>query len=262
LQISLLTLVLGLAAQALADTRPRWSGVCLGLSLMKPQIAAPFLLWALLTRRWKLVAISALVVAAGTGLFCLRVRTSPFDVAARYLQILKIYYTGDSAMIGESHLRPLVARWVGSQATDGVSAILSLILLGVICVTALTRGRTVSGPMYSAPAMAGAWSLLTFYHLTYGFVLMLPAAALLLLADDAASRRERHAIFWILQLGLTIDVPGVWRRVGTSFPRLGFAGDVFANFDRILVLFLFVAMFALERRAARPQVKLCASSAG
>ena len=52
LQFSLLALTFGLASTVLADRRPVWSGVCLGLALMKPQIAAPFLVWAVIARRW------------------------------------------------------------------------------------------------------------------------------------------------------------------------------------------------------------------
>ena len=41
-----------------------------------------------------------------------------------------------------------------------------------------------------------------------------------------------------------IDVPGIWRRVGPFF-----TDALFANFDRLLILSLFAALFALERRA-------------
>ena len=45
LQFSLLALTLGLAATVLANRRPIVSGVLLGLSLIKPQVAIPFVLW-------------------------------------------------------------------------------------------------------------------------------------------------------------------------------------------------------------------------
>ena len=59
LQFSLLALTFGLASTVLADRRPVWSGVCLGLALMKPQIAAPFLVWAVIARRWNVVSVAA-----------------------------------------------------------------------------------------------------------------------------------------------------------------------------------------------------------
>jgi hypothetical protein len=40
LQFNLLALVFGVLAMAVADRRPIWSGLCLGMALMKPQIAA------------------------------------------------------------------------------------------------------------------------------------------------------------------------------------------------------------------------------
>ncbi len=70
LQFSLVTLVFGLLSMKLADRRPVWSGLCLGLALMKPQMAAPFVLWAVFTRRVRVVATGVAVVIAGLLLFC------------------------------------------------------------------------------------------------------------------------------------------------------------------------------------------------
>ena len=69
LQFSLTALVLGLLATALADTRPVWSGVCLGLASIKPQVAVPFVLWALLTRRVRSLGVAAATVMVGLCLY-------------------------------------------------------------------------------------------------------------------------------------------------------------------------------------------------
>ena len=65
LQFSLLALTLGLAATVLANRRPIVSGVLLGLSLIKPQVAIPFVLWAVFERRWRQISVAIGTMSAG-----------------------------------------------------------------------------------------------------------------------------------------------------------------------------------------------------
>ena len=99
--------------------------------------------------------------------------------------------------------------------------------------------------MYAAPAMAAVWSLVTFYHLTYGFVVLLPAAAVLFLSEDPVMRRQRHVLFWILQAGLVVDLPFVWRNARPFIPRLEAAGWLVMNVDRLFILFIAAGMSAI-----------------
>jgi hypothetical protein len=115
LQFSMMTLTLSMMAMVLADTRPRWGGVCLGLALIKPQIGIPVLLWAMFTRRWRLVAGAAAVVIAGYGLFCQRAGVGPVRVATRYVEILKQLYLGDALVVGLANIRELCS----SARADG-----------------------------------------------------------------------------------------------------------------------------------------------
>ena len=252
LQFSLLTLVFGLAAVVLAEKRPAWSGVCLGLSLMKPQIALPFLLWTVFRRRWTSAVIAILVVAAGTALFCLRASANPLNVAIRYAQILQLYFNGEIAMQGIAQLRPLFAQSGGGAGIELATAAILLPLLAMICVEGFRTTNSASRVMYLAPGLAGIWSLLTFYHLTYGFVVLLPIAAVLLLDEDDESLNDRRIVFWTLQLALMIDVPGAWRRFGGAWSHVPIVDAVFANFDRFVMLFLFAAVVVVYRRHRAP----------
>jgi hypothetical protein len=253
LQFSLLTLTFGLAAMALADRRPAGSGICLGLALMKPQMAIPFVLWAIFTRRLRTLMVAAAVVVSGFLAYCLRAWVSPVDVVVRYTEILRdVYWDPTANLAGLAEVRPLVALMVSSA--DGVNALtatLALVLLAGICTLGYLEGRHRATPMFSAPALAGVWSLMTFHHLTYGFILLLPAATLLLYAEQPESRALRARIFWLLQAGLMCDVPGLWRWSGMPLHLPSSVGDVLLHADRVLILILFAAMTTLSLRSLR-----------
>jgi hypothetical protein len=247
LQFSLLALTLGLLAMILADRRPGWSAVCLGLALVKPQVAAPFFAWMVFTRHWRNAATALMVAAAGFAVFCVRVQADPTDVVRNYGTTLHMYYAGDAIMTGLSDLRPLIVSVAPNSAmADGIAAAIALVMLGAICVLGFREGREPNRTMYSAPSLLALWCLLTFYHLTYGFVLLLPAAALLVCADDCRTRAFRAGVFWVLQAALVVDIPGVCRRIGHSFPMPAAVTGVLENFDRGLMLFLFVCIAALS----------------
>jgi glycosyl transferase family 87 len=252
-QFTLLTLTLGLASMVLAHRRPNWSGIGLGLALMKPQVAAPFVLWALFTRRLRVLGIACAVVAAGFLLYCVRAEADPFDVVSSYLGILRSYYLSDaSGLIGLAQVRPLVSLVVPNGAfANAVAGAIALGLLAGICVLGFSESRRHAAIMYSAPALAGIWSLLTFYHLTYGFLLLLPTATLLLWADDLESLRMRKRIFWLLQAALMFDVPGLSERYGHMLPLPDGVGALLKHADRLLMIALFVSVMALGFKRAR-----------
>lgn len=254
LQFSLLALVLALAAMRSPDRHPRWSGVCLGLALIKPQIAAPFLLWALFTRRFRLVAISLSVIAAGFLVYCLRVGASPLTVPARYVAILRELYVGDAIMVGLAQVRPLLAL-ASSDVTliDVASVAIAIVLLVVACLLCLREARQGREVMYGAPALAAVWSLLTFYHLTYGFILLLPTATLLLWPDRSAQPSPSR-MFWLLQLWVMFDPRTVWRYAAPWLPASPALDALSLHADRVLMLVLFAAVGALGLSRTRATV--------
>ncbi|MEO6212401.1 MAG: glycosyltransferase family 87 protein [Vicinamibacterales bacterium] len=250
LQFTLLTLVFGLASVALAERHARWSGACLALAMMKPHVAAPFLLWALFTRRWKAMGVCAVVLAAGSLAWCLRASGDPLNVAVRYTEILLLYYTGEGGLTGVSQLAPMIGLFTTRSFAVPATALLSFALLAIVATRAQSGWRTPA-VLYPVPAMAAVWSLLTFYHLTYGFVLLLPVAALLVLSDDQRSRRSRHALFWTMQVTLVTDLPGLWRRFGPP-DRAGSVIDVILRGSYpVLLLCLFAGLWVFHRRELR-----------
>lgn len=259
-QFSLLTLVCGVAAVVFAQRRPVLAGLSLGLSLMKPQIAFPFALWMLFARRSKVVAIAAAFVACGVAIFCIRADASPLDVVVRYTEILRAYYAGGSAMYGVSQLRPLLA-FLGIARVDLVTAIASTALLAFICAEAFNARDDRSQLAHATLGLGAVWSLLTFYHLTYGFVLLLPLGALLLLDDQHAQPKARLALFWAMQCALMIDVPAIWRRTPPSIAENSASGWP-AHVDEMMMMCLFVALAVMmkHRRAPEPVVAISLSA--
>ena len=252
LQFSLLSLTCGLLAMVLADRKPVWSGVALGFALMKPQITFPVLLWALFARRMRVVGIALAVVATGFIAFCLRAGAGPLEVIERYLTILRFLYTGNSPMRGAAQLRPLFGTFISNVAVvDILVLVTAVILLAAVCRVGFAEGRLGRPVCYSAPAMATLWCLLTFHNLTNSFLMLLPMGAALIYAEERETLALRRRVFWILQLGLMVDVPNLWRRFGYLTPLPAITSDVVMHVDRGVMLVLFGLTFVLALKVLK-----------
>ena len=256
LQFSLVSLTFGLLSMVLVEKRPIWGGICLGLALMKPQMSLPFLLWAVFNRRTRAIGAAAGAIGVGFALFCLRAGASPVQVVVRYAGILRHFNMGNAIMIGLAQLRPLIALFTSNvTSVDAISISVALVMLAVICIVGFAERTQNQTALYAAPALAGLWSLLTFYHLTYGFLVLLPLAALLILEDHPETVRFRQIVFWVLQLGLMADLPGLWRWFGYLVPAPASTGDVLIHFDRVFMLVLFGCVLTLALRRLKSPVR-------
>ena len=247
-QFTLVALTCSMAAMAVSSRRPIASGAWLGLALMKPQVAVPVLLWSVFTRRWSTVATSLAVVGGLTAVFCLRSGAHPFSMAAGYLETLAEYHTGDAILGGISELRPLIYQLVTDVSdADVIASSIALSLIVGICVAGFQEGAVRTRALYAAPPLVECWSLMTVYHLTYGFVILLPVMMLLALNDSRRSRL-RKTMFWSLQLGMMFDIPSWSRRAGLTDTALFV--NVLAHVDRALIVTLFVGLVVLAWREA------------
>ena len=247
LQFSLVAVVFGLLAMVLADRRPIWSGVCLGIALMKPQVALPMFLWAIFTRRFRLAGLAITTSVVSFALVCARAWVSPVVVLKNYLETLAGLYTGD-AVIGLAELRPLFSLAVADfSVVDLLAGTVALSLLALVCVFGTREGLHRNLRLYSAPGLAGLWSLLTFYHLTYSFILLLPLAALLLFDESQTTFCFRKRVFWTMQAALMFDVPGLWRRFGYLVDPPSAVDTLASHADRMVMLALFVCVASLAR---------------
>ena len=245
-QFSMAALAASMAALLLADRQPWRSGAWLGVAMMKPHVALPVFLWAAFTRRWHVFAVSTALAAALVIVFAARIGESPASVLLANANALAVYHTGDAILSGLSELRPLI--WQLSTDKSEVDAIAAAIAAGLIAaigVAGFQEGRGKPRVIYAAPALVACWCLLTFRHLTYGFIVMLPVLMMLAL-NDAEPSRLRKALLWLLQGGMMLDVPGLTRRLGLA--ETAIAQNVLIHTDRALFLTLFVGLVVLAWR--------------
>jgi hypothetical protein len=242
-QFTLVALSCSMAAMLLSVRRPIAGGAWLGLAMMKPQVAVPVFLWSVFTRRWSVVLTSLAVIGGLVAVFCLRTDAHPFWVAARYVEILAVNHTGEAILAGISELRPLIYQLVTELSeVDAIAGSIALGLMAGICVTGFLEGAVRKHVLYAAPPLVACWSLMTFYHLTYGFVILLPVMMLLAL-NDAPRSRLRLGLFWLLQLGMMFDIPGLSRRAGLAGTPL--FTNVLAHGDRALIVTLLIGLVVL-----------------
>ena len=247
-QFTLVALTCSMAAMAVSIRRPITGGVWLGLAMMRPQVAIPVFLWSVFTRRWSVVLTSLAVIGGLVAVFCLRSDAHPFWVAFRYAEMFAVHHIGEGTLAGISELRPLIRQLVTDTSdVDAIAGSIALGLISGICVAGCQEGAVRKRVLYAAPPLVACWSLMTFYHHTYGFVILLPVMMLLAL-NDAPRSRLRLGLFWVLQLGMMFDIPSLSRRAGLSETVL-FA-NILAHADRMLMVTLFVGLVALAWREA------------
>jgi len=254
LQYSLLTLTFGLLAWRFADKRPWVAGMLLGLAVMKPQAALPFCLWVLFTGRWRLVLPSVLTVATLWLVYCARVGATPLGVAADYVAVMREMYAGPYQQVGHSEF----ARLAPEGSADLWRMLTALVTFGLITTTVVLQLRRAKRggagyPRFPAlPGLVAAAVLITFRHLSYAFVALLPAVAWLLLDEEPVWKTARRRLFWFMQAGLILDVPTAGRLLEKLGVPLGMVGTLLGHADRIFLVACFLALVALQWVTATP----------
>jgi len=250
LQFTALSLTLSLVSALTADTRPVLSGIALGVALFKPHIAGPFVLWALVTRRFRVLAVAGGVIVAAFLIYSARVGDNPIDTARGYWPWLVEVYSGEHALTGRTSIRGLLA--AGTATPAAVDALWIAAALGLLAVAVWLALRDPTRPLHdgglAVPALFCLWSLAAIYHNVNNLLLMLPAFVFLWFAD--AHARPPHRWFQIvcLQTVLMLDIPT--RLSGTAAAGT-LAAFLVEHFDRLLVLACFVDVAVLWVSVAR-----------
>ena len=220
------------ALAALARQRPRWAGLALGLAVvLKPQVALAFVLYAAVRREWRVLATSAVVIAAALaiGIGALWLHDVPW--MEHWMENLRRESAGgemDPAGVLASQmvdLRPLLVALGAPSATSMALGIGALLL--AIALVLIRRPLTDS---LLAVAVLATWSVLVGYHRFYDAALVvLPVAWAL--RELAAPGPHRRAACVTLAAAIPFLVPGGWmlHRAAAAgvFPEAVSASTVF-----------------------------------
>lgn len=204
LQFSMLSFAAALAGFAAADRYPRLAGVSIGLSLIKPQIGAPALLWALAARRWHTAAYALATPAVLCAAYLARAMRSPVTVTSEWLQALVRTQNRADLPPGETSLQPLLA--FTGLAPVALQAMVALLLAGGLLVIWRRRERDFDLRFLAAACLL---SLLAFRHLSYNLLLAIPALAFCL----SHATRAVRALGVLATAIMIASPPSVWRHL-------------------------------------------------
>lgn len=246
----------GLAAVLLADTCPAAAGACLAISMIKPHVGTAFVLWAILTRRWRPAGVAVATLAAGWFAFSLLVRQTPWEVAWSYGAALWAY-SGPAFHRGDIEVRPLVHAVVPwFAAAEAVHFVAVVGALAAVCALAWRRHRRGLREA-DIVALCASWLLVSVFHNAYDWVLALPTVAALWPSARCRARRDWVAIAGI-EAVLLVDPATLWWRLQHFHGVRGSAAlaAVMPALDRVAALVMFVYVLV---RALRVQEEHCAS---
>ena len=201
--------VVGLLVACHALLRRGWDvagGLALGLALLKPTVAGPFVLPLLFTRRWRPLVAAGLLIAVESGITWALTGTDPVEMV-RQMSVASRRFVGEgfgfTQYLVHAGLSPALAQ-------PAVAAV--VLVVGGAALFAL-RGRGLLVQFAVAAVVARLWA----YHLYYDdAVLIFP---LVYLAAEAQRTRSPAAVTGFLTLCLSLWLPG---RLGQIRPVQAF----------------------------------------
>lgn len=237
-QFSIAAFAPALAGFLLAPRYPVAGGLAIGVSLMKPHIGGPALLWAIAARRWETVAAAFAVPCAFVATYCFRAGETPFESVRNYSHALARSQNrpAEDYVPGETNLQPLLEWTAASPLTQQL--IVAAVLTGALAFICVRRREDFDLRFYAAACLM---SLLSFRHLGYNLLLAIPALAFLWTRAGIAARVITAVSFAVL----IASPPTLWRHV--LEPR-GWASPLDAAVPhayRAVVVLLFLATISL-----------------
>lgn len=233
LQFSVLSFAAALAGFAGADRYPRLAGVSIGLSLIKPQIGGPALLWALAARRWQTAGYALATPAVLCAAYIARAMRPPVTVVSEWLQALVRTQNRADLPAGETSLQPLLA--FTGLAPVTLQATVALLLAAGLLVIRRRRDRDFDLRFLAAASLL---SLLAFRHLSYDLLLAIPALAFCLSHTTRAVRA-----LGVLAMAIMIaSPPSVWRHLMESRGLASMLDPLAAGGYRMAGLALFLVV--------------------
>jgi len=202
MQFSIASFAPALAGFLLADRYPRLAGAAIGISLIKPQIGGPFLLWAIAARRWKTVGMAIAVPAALFALYLVRALRAPQHVVREWLEAIGRGHNHPDLTGGEINLQPLLA-WI-SMPPLGIQMLIATVLALGLLIIWQRRQDDFDLRFLAAACLL---SLLSVRHLSYDLLLAIPALAFVWSRDGRGARLLAAGAFAVL----IVSPPSLYR---------------------------------------------------
>jgi hypothetical protein len=190
--------------------REMWAGVVLGLACaLKPQVAAPFVLYYLMLRRWSVGGMAVIVGGTVMSVAVLAMRISHLDWLAGWkhsialtTQIGAVNDYGWSNTLRDEimDLKMLLVSIVHNPALLRVGVDAVVVVLGLCYLRAFRWGGVGKRDGLLAVAGLTAISLLPIYHRVYDAALLTTALAWALAELDGP--RRRYAIAMLVPMAL------------------------------------------------------------
>jgi hypothetical protein len=238
-QFSLLSYALALTAVFTPDWRT--GGAIAGLALFKPQIGGVVLLADLVRGEWRRVLLAVGVVASLAAIFVWRIGVDAGKLAARYLDILRSIHASPATLPGHSDLRVwLWALWPDTTANAWLTVTLWAALLAPLLWIARRDRPWTRDDRLELLALCGTLSLLAIRHLSYDFVVLLPAMVAWRCPPFAERAHGPRWAFALLAVLLVGAIPS-WIRllIGHGAPSWI---SVLTEIDRVMCLSMWAVL--------------------
>lgn len=251
-QFSIASFAPALAGFLLAPRYPVLAGIAIGFSLIKPHIGGPVLLWAIAARRWRTVAVAAVVPLLLSAVYVLRAGVAPASLVRDYVQAVGRTQNRplDDLIPGVTNLQPLLL-WTGLAPT--ALQLATAVALGAALLAIYLRHRDEAGFDLRFVAAACLLSLLAFRHLSYNLMLAIPALAFVWTRATGPARAITAVSFALL----IASPPTFWRHVLEPRDLTTPLDGVVAHVCRAVLCALMLALLLLrpagpDRAAVRP----------
>jgi hypothetical protein len=206
-QFSLLSFALAMGG--LFSSSRAAGALCVGLSLMKPQVGGVALVWWLLRREWSRAGLALAVPLVLAGVFAAHADVGPLTLANQYADVLRLVYAGAEPFRGHTEL--------GASSLLASAALAVVLLLPAIAFAARARAWTRDEGL-ELLALCGAVSLLAMRHLSYDLILLWPALLAWRVPPFSVRRAASGwaAAFALIAVLLVAEIPG-WVRLAVSW---------------------------------------------
>jgi hypothetical protein len=213
---------IGLACLALQNRRAS-AGLPLGLMIIKPHLAIAYAVYLLMTRRWAVITVGALTVAATSALTTALLGTEIWDAFIAGAQEARAFLEEGKYPLPRMVSLYAALRSIGVSAATAFlgQATVAIVVLAIVCLVAYRR----LSARQSLGITAIASLLVSPYAYDYDLPILGVGLALLLPDILRGSRREQAAIFVLTFTTCAIGQVQTFLRLKSPVESIAMAGD-------------------------------------